>query len=93
MLLPLMRFLFTAFLYVMAAVSLTFLGRPMDEAILSSSLNANARFLSVAFETLILRCHFLRRYSCALFLVGMLFPYESLFFQEISVDRPLSWMV
>ena len=43
----------------MAAVSLTFLGRPIAEAILSSSDSANARFLSVALDTRILLCHFL----------------------------------
>ena len=58
----------------MAAVSLTFLGSPMADAILSSSDRANARFLSVALETRILLCHFLSLYSWALFLVGMLLP-------------------
>jgi len=46
----------------------------MAEAMRSSSDNANARFLSVALETLILRCHFRKRYSWARFRVGMLLP-------------------
>ncbi|OPY27900.1 MAG: hypothetical protein A4E31_01000 [Methanomassiliicoccales archaeon PtaU1.Bin030] len=74
MLRPRMRFLLTAFRYTMAAVSRTFLGNPMAEAILSSSDRAKARLRSVALDTLILRCHLRRRYSWARFLVGMLFP-------------------
>src|SRR6058998_4354534 len=65
----------------------------MPLAIRSSSLSANARFRSVALLTRIRRCHFRSRYSCARFRVGIDFPYESLFFQPIVVESPLSWIV
>jgi hypothetical protein len=45
----------------MAAVSRTLRGKPMAEAMRSSSLKAKARFLSVALETRMRRCHFLSR--------------------------------
>src|SRR5256886_15229910 len=87
---PRIRFLFTALRYTIAAVSRTFRGRPMPLAIRSSSLSANARFRSVALLTRIRRCHFRRRYSWARFRAGIDLPDESLFFQPVVVDGPLS---
>ncbi len=46
----------------------------MAEAMRSSSLRAKARFLSVAFDTLMRRCHLRSLYSCARLRVGMLLP-------------------
>ena len=74
MLLPRIRFLETALRYTTADVSLMFRGRPSADAILSSSDSANARLRSVAFDTLMRLCHFLRRYSWALFLEEMDLP-------------------
>ena len=71
----------------------TLRGRPMPEAMRSSSLRAKARLRSVALLTRMRRCHLRRRYSWARLRVGIDLPYESLFFHPIMVDRPLSWMV
>src|SRR5438034_9702445 len=89
---PRIRFLFTALRYTIAAVSRTFLGRPMPLAIRSNSLSATARLRSVALLTRIRRCHFRSRYSWARFRVGTALPYESLFFHPIVVEGPLSWI-
>src|SRR5438093_13327870 len=78
---PRIMLLFTAFRYTIAAVSLTFLGRPMPLAIRSNSLSANSSLRSVALLTRIQRYHFRSRYSWAWLRVGIDLPYNALLFR------------
>ncbi len=93
MLLPRIKWASTASLYIFAEHSLKFFWRSRFEAIRSSSLKANVRFLSVASETRIRLCHFRSLYIWPLNFGEISFPKISRFFQSIIVLNPLSCII